>query len=132
MSLSANQNELVKELEGLSDLNHRYVGLRCVSVLAGNRRGVMSLVFQAYDQITDAPVAIKVMDPDRLGDAYRLAAFEREAQLLELVEGQKRCLQLKQGLDNYEWEVMITGASAPLKFQCGYFVTEWIEEDIDG
>ncbi len=129
--LSATQKQLVNQLESIPVLNRRYEKLHCVSVQGQKRRGVQSLVFQAYDRIANILVAIKVMDPDRLGDAYRIACFDREPQLLELVEGKHRCLQLVQSLVHYKWELTVPGAEEPLQFRCGYFVTEWIEEDAD-
>ena len=131
MTTSTNQLELIRQLENTQLLNGRYEKLSCVNVVGGDRRGVLSLVFQGFDQAEKALVAIKVMDPDRLGDTYRLAAFEREPKILEIIEGKKRCLQVKNGLKQYEWEVTLSGGTAPLKFQCGFFVTEWIEEDVD-
>ena len=76
--LSANQQELIKQLETTPHLCHRYEKLSCVNVRGTNRRGVLSLVFQGFDKIEKSLVAVKVMDPDRLGDRYRLEAFERE------------------------------------------------------
>ena len=129
--LNATQKQLVKQLESVPVLNHRYENLHCVNVQGEKRRGVLSLVFQAYDRIEGTLVAIKIMDPDRLSEAYRIACFEREPQLLELVEGRHRCLQLIQGLEHYKWELSVLGAKEPLQFRCGYFVTEWLEEDAD-
>ncbi|MDA0822841.1 MAG: protein kinase [Proteobacteria bacterium] len=131
MPLSPNQVELIKQLELATLVGGRYEKLRCVNASGTARRGVLSLVFQGYDRVNDCLVAMKFMDPDRLSDAYRIAAFEREPEILELVEGRKRCLQIADNLQHYDWEVTLPGAASPLKFRCAYFVTEWIEEDID-
>lgn len=131
MALSSNQQVLIKQLESEALINGRYENLICISVNGNDRRGALSFVFQAYDQAESCPVAIKVMDPDRLHDKYRIASFEREPELLEIVEGKKRCLQLKNGLQYYEWDINHSSVAVPLKFNCGYFVTEWIEEDVD-
>ena len=131
MPLSSNQNDLIKQLETGNAINGRYKSLNCVNVTGGNRRGVLSLVFQGHDLIEQTLVAIKVMDPDRLSNAYRIQAFEREPAVLETLEGKHRCLQIKDGLQHYNWEVKIPGTPDPLKFQCGFFVMEWLEEDVD-
>jgi len=131
MSLSTNQNALIEELEKSNSINSRYENLTCVNALGGHRRGVLSLVFQGYDLLENNLVAIKVMDPDRLGDSYRISAFEREPALLEILEGKNRCLQIKDGLQYYNWELQYPGIHDPLRFRCGFFVMEWLEEDAD-
>lgn len=128
--VSATQQQLIDDLQK-TVLNGRYERISCISVQGGKRRGVLSLVFQAHDRISNSWVAIKVMDPDRVGETYRLACFEREPKLLELVEGKYRCLQIVQGLDHYNWEVQVPGMGGPIVIPCRYFVTEWIEEDVD-
>ncbi|MDD9997356.1 MAG: protein kinase [Rhodospirillaceae bacterium] len=131
MPISTNQNALIKQLENAHLINGRYENLNCVNVHGGNRRGVLSLVFQGYDRISKKFVAIKVMDPDRLSNAYRIRAFEREPTILENLEGKNRCLQIIDGLQHYRWEVKYPGSSDPLKFECGFFTIEWLEEDAD-
>lgn len=131
MSLSANQTALIEQLENADLINGRYEKLNCVNVQGDKRRGVLSLVFQGNDILQESLVAIKVMDPDRLSDAYRIRAFEREPVVLESLEGKNRCLQLKDGLQYYSWEVNLPNTPDPLKFRCGFFVMEWLEEDVD-
>ena len=131
MGLSGNQKELIHQLQNESSFMGRYTNLNCVNVIGGKRRGVLSLVFQGHDSVRDCLVAIKVMDPDRLSNAYRIKAFEREPDLLQALEGRNRCLQLVSGLEHYIWEINHQGAQEPLQFQCGFFVVEWLEEDVD-
>ncbi len=131
MPITANQKSLIEQLEQSPHINSRYENLNCVNIRGGNRRGVLSLVFQGYDRISQAFVAIKVMDPDKLGNAYRIRAFEREPTILETLEGRNRCLQILDGLQHYSWEVKHPGSTDPLKFECAFFTMEWIEEDAD-
>lgn len=131
MTISANQKHLITQLEGLTLMSGRYADLKCVNIIGGIKRGVMSLVFQAYDRAEDDYVAIKVMDPDRLSDAYRLAAFQREPELLVDLIGSRRALQLTEEMEHYNWHVSVPGSPAPLSIPCAYFVTEWLEEDAD-
>lgn len=133
MTLSPNQEDLIGQIETSKIISSRYENLRCINRSANSVRGMMSLVFQGYDKYTNEFVAIKMMDPDKLGDSYRIAAFQREPKLLEKVLGKTRCLQLVDGIQNYQWIVKPTigdGATL-LKIECNFFVTEWIEEDID-
>ena len=131
MGLSQNQKSLIDALENLPELKGRFQNLSCINASDDARRGVLSLVFQAYDILGDVPVAIKFMDPDRLGDRYRLTVFEREPELLNPLAGKKRCLQLIDGLDTFKWEVPAPGSPVPLSFACGFFITNWLEEDVD-
>lgn len=131
MSLSSNQAALISQLEGAELLNERYEKLNCVNIDGGNRRGMLSLVFQAHDTFQKSLVAIKVMDPARLSETYRLEAFEREPSILESLVGRNRCLQLIEGMQYYSWQVDEPNMDDPLEFKCGFFTTEWIEEDVD-
>lgn len=131
MPITTNQNALIEQLEKAHLINKRYENLNCVNVSGHDRRGVLSLVFQGYDRISQTFVAIKVMDPDKLSNAYRIQAFEREPIVLEALEGKNRCLQIVDGLQHYSWEVTYPGSTDPLEFKCGFFTMEWIEEDAD-
>jgi len=130
MARSGNQKALIDDLESLAVLNHRYSNIVCINCPeTGSRRGVCSLVFHATDDILGEPIAIKFMDPDCLGDRYRIAAFQREPELLDKVLGRQRCLQLVEGIQTYNLNVPLGGTVFNIPLQ--YFVTEWIEEDID-
>jgi len=131
MPITTNQESLIEQLEQSPHIKGRYEKLNCVNIRGANRRGVLSLVFQGYDRISQTLVAIKVMDPDKLGNAYRIRAFEREPIILETLEGRNRCLQITDGLQHYSWEVKHPGNNDPLKFECAFFTMEWLEEDAD-
>ena len=131
MTLSANQTELIKQLENTNQLEGRYEKLKCINAWDGGRRGELSLVFQAYDVLCQSVVAIKVMDPDHLSNAYRIKAFEREPSILDRLEGKNRCLQILDGLQRYNWKIKVPASPEPLSIPCGFFVTEWPEEDVD-
>ena len=131
MPLSSNQIELISQLENESLVNGRYEKLHCVNPKGGIWRGVLSLVFQAFDTQQHSLVAIKMMDPDLLGEAYRITAFEREPDVLEFLEGKNRCLQLTDGLQKYLWHIKSLNKPDPVEIKCKFFVTEWLEEDVD-
>lgn len=131
MSLKPLQLELINQFENLGQVNERYENLHCVNVLNGQRRGVLSLVFQAHDILQQSLVAIKVMDPDRLGDSYRIDAFDREPRILEKLEGKNRCLQLTDGLQQFSLKFDASNYPEPISVPCKFFVTEWLEEDVD-
>lgn len=124
---SHNQKHLVQALESATNVGSRYENLNWIN----HKRGVQSLVFQAKDQVTSRLVAIKVINPDHLHIVEKVETFNREPELLEKLEGKNRCLQIVQGLDYYDWELLSHNASTPIPIKCGYFVTEWLEEDVD-
>lgn len=127
----ANKIILVAGLESLTELDGRYVSLKCVNFALGMpKRGEFSLVFQAHDKVDDKKVAIKFYDPDRLGETYRLQCFQREPDVLALLRGSRRCIQLDGAVRVYNLKIPLPDGrifSAP----CQYFVCDWIDEDID-
>ena len=55
----------------------------------------MGEVYRARDARLDRDVAIKVLPPEAIADADRLARFDREARLLACVESPEHCLDLR-------------------------------------
>jgi len=121
-----NQLTLINEIEGQTLLNNRYENIFCVNGKEINPRGVLSLVFQAYDKVEDKFVALKFMDPDRISDLYRMKSFEREPQLLRKLEGKKRVIQIHDDIDHFKLVVPI-GPNNSIDILYKYFSTEWIE-----
>ena len=129
------QGLLIDTLEGLDSLGGRYSGLECINFVSHeDRRGCLSLVFKAMDTLTGNYVAIKFMDPSWLGDKYRLAGFDREPEILATLEG-KRCLTLIEAKKEFQWQLLGTSPRdeklASTAIPLGYFVTEWLSDDID-
>jgi serine/threonine protein kinase len=61
--------------------------------------------------------------------AYRHEAFRRESELLEKLLGKARCLQLVQPLHDLVLSVA-TATGGHIILSCPYFVTEWLDGDI--
>ncbi len=127
-----NQRTLINQVESIAQLDGRYTDIRCVNFVGGKRTGVLSLVFKAMDILEEKPVAIKFMDPARLGDIYRLKAFKREPEILKLLQGRKRCLRLESNLKDFDWEVTDpTSGVVVLSHAISYFVMEWLDEEVE-
>src|SRR5262245_5849926 len=96
--MSSNRDILIAHLETLPLLANRYRDIKCVNYdpVSGEKRGCFSLVFRAFDVVEDRVVALKFFDIDSgvLQNAYRIKAFEREPEILKVLLGQERCLQL--------------------------------------
>ncbi len=121
---------LIDQLESLENLNSRFTDLKCINIDGLNRKGVCSVVFKAMDTLEQEPVAIKFLDPGIMHDKYYPTAFNREPVLLEKVKNKPRCLTLIKALDTYTFKETLDNGQ-PLEFKIPYFVTEWIEEDIE-
>ena len=132
-TMDANHTSLIQQVEATNELEQRYKDLKCVNVNPSRRRGVNSIVFQGLDILENKYVAVKFMDPNRISDQYKVASFEREAELIEKLRRQKRVINIVSNIKTFNWKLIIpndptkTVAKIPIK----YFVTEWIEEDID-
>jgi serine/threonine protein kinase len=129
------QQLLIDTLESLDILGGRYSDLKCINFNSHeDRRGCLSLVFKALDTLTGSCVAIKFMDPSWLSDKYRLAGFDREPEILATLEG-KRCLTLIEAKKEFPWQLLGSSSGgeglAPTAIPMGYFVTEWLSDDID-
>jgi serine/threonine protein kinase len=127
-----NRDGIVDILEGLASIDERYENLQCVNYQRGvpaARRGAFSLVFQARDKVTGETVVIKTMDPDYLGDAYRLKCFDREPEIISRLEPHPKCLRLIQGKKEFQIALQVNGMN--FNFPIGFFVTEWLAEDIE-
>ena len=96
-----------------------------------DKGGSLSVVFHAFDNDEHIDVAIKFFDPDRqgFGHAYRQTLFAREAKLLEQDLGNGRSISVVQGLR--EIDLSDAANESMPSISCGYFVTEWLPDDIN-
>lgn len=60
--------------------------------------GMFSIVFTGTDDVSGERIALKFFDPDRQGDSYRRQCFQREANMLEELSGQKDIAKCIAGL----------------------------------
>ncbi|ALC16375.1 serine/threonine protein kinase [Desulfuromonas soudanensis] len=123
---------LIESLLG-AELNSRFINIKCLNYPPPSgqpKRGYFSIVFAAKDKQTGKDVVIKFMDPDSLANDYRINCFKREPRILKVIKDVPRCLQLVEELCRFNIMVNVPGSS-PFKVPCDYFVTEYIENDID-
>ena len=94
-------------------------------------QGVLSVVFRAHDTQTGHDIALKFFDPDYQGLAsrYRMDLFEREAKLLERLQGKLGLLQLVKSLS--EIQISATQAGESVTLTCMYFAIQWLDGDIE-
>jgi len=136
MPLTPVQIELIKEVESQPVLDNRFKNISCISAdpATHQRKGAQSFVFRANDA-DKSMVALKFMDPQKLSEKYYLHIFDREAEILESLQGKTRCLQLIATNSSFQWQVQVQapGGAAPVSFPIAikYFATEWLEKDLD-
>jgi len=87
----AARQSLLQLIENLPNIDGRFVDIRRIGPEGGN--GQFSLLFSALDKTTGQRVALKFFNPERANEAYRVASFEREEQLLHSLVGQRDILQ---------------------------------------
>lgn len=139
LKMGKNCHALIAVLEAQdTPLDERFLDARVVNRDRSNGDpvrggGILSVVFKANDSHTGTPVAIKFFDPDHQGPraTYRAELFQREAGLLHAVRGNTRCLQLVQGLREFDLTLMSESAGLSITIPCQYFVTEWLDHDIN-
>ncbi|MFD3323395.1 protein kinase family protein [Alteromonas macleodii] len=127
--MSDTGSQFVKDIERLKSLNSRYEKLKCVNLNGTSKKGTFSYIFKAFDTHLNDHVAIKFFDPEKTNDTYRLRSFERESEILERLLEVSRCLQLVEGHNVHTWVIKSPGGD--LNIGIPYFVTEWLESDIE-
>nr|WP_315467654.1 protein kinase [uncultured Undibacterium sp.] len=134
MPLHPNSQLLVDTLESLPLLDNRFEKIKLVNYdsVTNDKRGCFSLVFRAFDRLSQKNVALKFYDlhPTLLTDKYRRESFEREHQILESLLTVDRCLQLVSKMNAYSLLVPLP-SGVPFEVQCHYFAVEWIDQEID-
>jgi serine/threonine protein kinase len=122
---------LIDYVEALDNIDGRYENLKCINVAQNQaKRGALSLVFTAKDALDDKDVIIKMIDPNFMANRYRQTAFEREPEVLERLVDKPRCLTLLFGPSSFPWDVELEPGNT-LSFDMNYFVTDFIDHDID-
>lgn len=132
MPLHPTSQFLVDAIHACPLLDGRFEAMQLVNFdsVADVRRGCLSLVFRARDTATGQDVALKFFDPPSAMNAYRLAAFRREHEILNSLLGVDRCLQVASGLRGYD--LVIPTASGPsVTLPCEFFAVDWIDGDIE-
>lgn len=116
---------LLRLLEKRSDISGRFVNISRVGT--AQEVGAFSAVVAADDNVTEKRVAVKVCLPWQ--DTYRLACFDREADLLKCLRGEPDIVQMI--VEKAEFTEQLTaeaGVSFPLQLK--YYVLELARCDV--
>lgn len=88
--------------------------------------GVFSLIFKATDTTRNCPVVLKFMIP--MSNAYRLACFERESQVLSQFAGQRDIIELVAPQGEIVEELTASGIKIPISLK--YYAVELAACDV--
>ena len=119
------RDNLLRMLEQRSDIGGRFVNIKRVD----NRQGVgaFSALVAADDKVTRKRVAVKVCRP--LSDPYRIACFEREAELLRSLKGEPDIIQIIAEKAEFT-ELLTTQAGVSFPLQLEYYALDLANCDV--
>ena len=129
MPASKDREAILKIVERRSELDKRFSNIQRLGPSGGH--GHFSILFKAYDKITDQDVALKFYDPLRTfapDAAYRFGSFQREAKILEELSGQKDIIGWISPINQFAEKLDAGGISLDLPFT--YFALELAEADL--
>src|SRR4029077_724145 len=130
MAASKDREAIIKIVERRTELDKRFSNIRRLGPSGG--QGYFSILFRAYDKITDKDVALKFYDPLRTfaPDApYRIGSFQREAKILEELRGEPDIIGWISPISQFTEKLDAGGITLDLPFT--YFALELAETDLD-
>ncbi len=130
MPASKDREAIIKIVERRTELDKRFSNIRRLGPSGG--QGYFSILFRAYDKITDKDVALKFYDPLRTfaPDApYRIGSFQREAKILEELRGEPDIIGWISPISQFTEKLDAGGITLDLPFT--YFALELAETDLD-
>ncbi len=74
------REQFLQTIESEPEIDNRYKNIVRIDPQGGN--GYFSLLFKADDSTTENKIALKFFDPQKSGDAHRVARFKREGEIL--------------------------------------------------
>lgn len=117
----------IRLIESRSPINNRYSRVRRLTQNAGE--GNFSLMFTAFDNVTNQEVALKFLEPRSAIDQYRFECFAREAKMLQMFKGKSNILQIIDGKNNLVINTT-TPEGLPFSFPFQFFTTELAQDNL--
>lgn len=121
-----NRNAFLELIENRALLDGRFSNIRRIDPTGGN--GTFSLIFAATDTMRRQEVALKFYHPDHRHDGYRWASFEREAQILESLSGQRDIVSFVSGRS--EFVETLPAGSVSITIPFAYYAMELAASDM--
>jgi serine/threonine protein kinase len=127
LAASSSRDAFLQIVEKRPDIDGRFKNLRRIGAAGGN--GNFSLVFTADDSNAGDSVAVKVYNPEWLGDSYRLECFRREAALLERLAGRPDIVRLAAPVSQFI-EMLTSSQGLPVPLPFNYYAVERAKGDV--
>jgi serine/threonine protein kinase len=129
MAASKDREAILQIVERRVELDGRFRKIQRLGPSGGH--GHFSILFRAYDKITNSEVALKFYDPLRTfapDAAYRFGSFEREARILRELSGERDIIGWVSSINRFTEKFDAGGISLDLPFT--YFALELAETDL--
>jgi serine/threonine protein kinase len=129
MPVSSGREAIIQIVERRTELDKRFSNIRRLGPLGGH--GHFSILFRAYDKISEKDVALKFYDPLRTFEPdapYRIGSFQREAKILEELSGEPNIIGWISPINQFTEKLDAGGISLDLPFT--YFALELAETDL--
>lgn len=117
-------------VESQSLIGGRFKNLQRIDADGGG--GNFSLVFTADDTVGGNSVVVKVFHPDERSDAYRLACFHREAEILASLRGEPDIIRSITALEEFVETVKTQVAGLQFTITFSYYAAERANGNLDG
>jgi serine/threonine protein kinase len=116
------REKLLLTIESKPNIAERFTDLKRLGREGGG--GAFSLLVTATDRNTGDRVAIKIFNPQKSGDRYRVESFRRESEILQRLAGQRGILQCVQPHSNFEETFRHPDFGIEIKIPFNFHVTE--------
>lgn len=130
MAANSNRDIYIDLLEQRNLVGGRFRDLKRIGATGGD--GGFSIVFSAFDNTTKKRIALKFLDPD-LQDPYRISCFNREAEILGQLAGQRDIIGFVAPLANHNEQFVATlpnGNKRTVAFLMPYYALELADSDV--
>lgn len=118
MTDEANRQNNLALIESEKIINARFTDVKRIDTNGGN--GYFSLLFRAHDLRTGKDVALKFFDPTKNFDTERLSRFQREAEMLKVLESEPYVLDCVDGLSILNKTIVDAQTGVKFLFQFQY------------
>jgi len=115
-------------VEGRSPVDGRFANVQRLDPTGGN--GNFSLIFTATDMQTAQPVALKFYHPNHRADAYRWGCFQREAEVLQGLVGQRDIIGFVSPRSEFVHDLPIGPSGGTFQIQFAYYGMELAASDM--
>jgi serine/threonine protein kinase len=130
MPASNGREAIIQIVERRTELDKRFSNIRRLGPLGGH--GHFSILFRAYDKISEKDVALKFYDPLRTFEpdaSYRIGSFQREAKILEELSGEPNIIGWISPINQFT-EKFDAGGGISINLPFSYFALELAETDL--